>query len=155
MANEIYQSFDSASTLYAFVYRVSDGYIYDVGDAAFEAIGTWNDARAGECDIAMTAIGDLHFADFPVVAAGNYIIQIRLQAGASPDTDDAPLSQGFMNWGGTAEVLPSDIEADIANLDADVALVATDITTLLTHEQTVKTVVPVEQPEETKARIYI
>jgi hypothetical protein len=110
MANEIYQSFDSASVLYALIYRASDGYIYDAGDEAFEAIGTWNDARAEECDIPMTAIGDLHFADFPVVAAGNYILQIRLQAGGSPDTDDIPLAQGFMNWDGTAESLSSDIE---------------------------------------------
>jgi len=90
MANEIYHDYDSASTLYAFVYRQSDGYIYDVGDTAFEAIGTWNDARADQCDIAMTASGDFHMGAFPAVAAGTYYVVIRDQAGANAAIADTP-----------------------------------------------------------------
>lgn len=104
MANEIAWSWDSADTLYAHVFRPSDGYIYDEGDAAFEAIGTWNDTRAGQCDIGMSATADMHFANFPSVAAGTYVIQVKLQAGGSPDTDDVPLAHGAIYWDGSAEI---------------------------------------------------
>lgn len=103
MANEIWHSFDSASTLYALIFRQADQFIYDVGDAAFEAVGTWNDARAGECDVVMSAVNDIHFADFPTVAAGVYYVEIKQQAGGSPDTDDIPVAQGVVYWDGTAE----------------------------------------------------
>jgi len=128
--NEIYQAYDSASVLYALIYKPSNGYIWDTtGTPAFEAVGTWNDARVGDCDIPLTAAGssDMHFADFPagITVAGNYIVQIRVQAGASPDTDDMIISQGFMVWDGTAEVLPSDITADIAAVATTLELVLT------------------------------
>lgn len=103
MANEIHYSYDDTKVLYAIIRRVSDQYIYDVGHTAFEAIGTWNDIRVGECDIAMTASGDNHFANFPAVAAGVYTVQIRERLGASPDTDDTPVAQGEMYWNGTTE----------------------------------------------------
>lgn len=128
MANEIWHSYDSASTLYALVYRPSDGYIYDVGDAAFEAVGTWNDARVGECDIAMSTAGgsDIHLADFPTVAAAVYLVQIRLRVGGSPDTDDPPIAQGFMNWDGTAEINASTLDALIDIIDTNVDTLITD-----------------------------
>lgn len=104
MAGEVIHSSDDADTLYFLVYRPSDGYIYDEGDAAFEAVGTWNDARVGECDNAMTAYGDTHIGNFPTVAAGVYFVQVRLQAGANPDTDDRLVGQGIIYWDGSAEV---------------------------------------------------
>ncbi len=113
MANEIIHSADSADTYYAFVYRISDKFIYDVGDAAFEAIGVWNDARADECDIVMTAVGDVHFADFPTVAAGVYFVTVRKQTGGSPDTDDKTGGQGIMYWDGTAEINTFTLDASI------------------------------------------
>jgi len=106
MSNEIWHSYDSAKVLYAFVIRASDDYIWDVGDTAFEAIGTWNDARADECDIPMTVTaGDYHSVDFPagITTVGVYRVQIREKAGASPDTDDKPVAQGEIYWSGTAE----------------------------------------------------
>jgi MinD-like ATPase involved in chromosome partitioning or flagellar assembly len=75
----------------------------------------------------------MFFGDFPVVAAGNYIVQIRERAGASPDTDDAIISQGQMVWDGTAEVLPSDITADIAALEAKVDIIDTNVDTANTN----------------------
>ena len=74
MANPAYTTivYPAGFTLYAILRRSSDGYIYDVGDAAFEAIGTWNDARVDECDIALTDKGgSFYTATFPTVAAGN------------------------------------------------------------------------------------
>ncbi len=104
MANEIAHGYDSAATIYALVYRFSDKYIYDNDDSAFEALGTWNDARADQCDIPMTAVGDVHFADFPAVAQGLYFVEIREQAGANPDTDDKLIGQGVIGWDGAAEI---------------------------------------------------
>ena len=102
--NEIVHAADSTKTLYALVYDTSTRYIYDVGDTALEAIGTWNDVRAGECDIAMTAVGDAHFANFPTVAHGIYFVVVRIQAGGSPDTDDKETGQGIMYWDGAKEI---------------------------------------------------
>jgi len=104
MSNEINHAADDTKTLYALVYRTSDKYIYDVGDSAFEDIETWNDARADECDIPMTAVGDVHFADFPSVAAGEYFVVIKVQAGESPDSDDKETGQGIMSWNGSSEI---------------------------------------------------
>lgn len=98
MANPTYITivYPSGFTLYATLRRSADGYIYDVGDSAFEAIGTWNDARLDECDIAMTdKSGNFYTATFPTVVAGNYVTIVSLQAGGSPDTTDAIL--GSMN----------------------------------------------------------
>jgi hypothetical protein len=148
MANEIYQSFDSASTLYALVYRPSDGYIWDVGDGAFEAVGTWNDARVDECDVEMAASGDIHFADLPAVDAGRYIVQIRLRAGVSPDTDDTPLAQGMIDWDGVNEVFLSEVSTGISDLEDSIGK-------LVVGQQTVNNVFTVEEPVETRARILI
>ena len=103
MANEIHCPGKNADTYYAFVKRRTDKYIYDVGDTAFEAVGTWNDARIDECDIEMTAEGDTHYADFPVVAAGVYDVEYRKQVGVNPDTDDKAEFISEMHWNGTAE----------------------------------------------------
>lgn len=111
-SNEIWTSYDSAATLYAFIYRQSDRYIWDVGDEAFEALGTWDDARADECDIVMTAVGDIHFANFPIIDAGTYYVQIRLQDGANPDTDDEPVAQGVVHWDGQDEIDWSTLTTD-------------------------------------------
>jgi len=89
MANEIQVSFNDGSTLYAVIKSMA-GLIWDVGDGALEAIGTWNDARADECDIALTAKGaEQYTANMPVLNNGVYVINLYEQAGASPDTDDA------------------------------------------------------------------
>ncbi len=100
MANPDYIIFDypdkaagsSGYTIYAFLRRDSDDYIYDVGDSALEAIGTFNNARADECDIPLTWKNAGHYkATFPTIAVGDYTIQLRLQAGGSPAITDAIL----------------------------------------------------------------
>ncbi len=104
MSNEIVHGADSAKTLYALVYRFTDKFIYDADAGAFETIGTWDDARAAECDIPMTAVGDSHWADFPVVDRGVYFVLIKVQAGGSPDTDDKETGQGVIHWDGQKEI---------------------------------------------------
>ena len=104
MSNEIAHGSDSANTLYAHVYRFADKFIYITASGAFEAVGTWNDARAQATDIPMTAAGDTHFADFPVVAKGVYFVLIKIQAGGAPDTDDLEDGQGVIYWDGAKEI---------------------------------------------------
>lgn len=104
MSNEIAFTYDGSATLYALIRSPDTQYIYDVGDTAMEALGTWNDTRAGECDIVMTASGTLYFADFPALDSGTYLVQIVLQSGASPAADDVVLAQGVMAWDGSQEV---------------------------------------------------
>ena len=141
MANEITHSYDSTLSLYCFVRRVSDQYIYDVGDTAFEALGTWNDARAGECDIVMVASGDTHWADFPAVAAGVYFVEVREKAGANPDTDDRSVAQGVMYWDGTAEITPSTDSADLTTLEAKIDIIDTNVDDLIVDQNKVLNVV--------------
>ena len=102
--NEIAHGADSTKNLYALVYRFSDLFIYDVGDAAYEAVGTWNDARAAECDIPMTPDGDAHFADFPASARGVYFVLIKVRATGVPLASDKETGQGVMYWDGAKEV---------------------------------------------------
>jgi hypothetical protein len=159
VAGEFIHSSDSANTLYFLVYRISDGYIYDVGDTAFEAVGTWNDARVDECDIAMTGIGDAHKGVFPAVAAGVYFVQVRIRAGGSPDTDDRPDGQGVMYWDGTAAIdiytIDTTINDDIIgtagdtleDLSDEIADVAADVTQLILDQNKVLNVV-----DETEAK---
>lgn len=108
MANEIQVSYEDGATLYVTV-RTPAGLIWDVGDGALEAVGTWNDARADECDIALTAKnGEYYTADFPVtIPNGQYIVNLYEQASASPDTDDAWLGGDIINW-------PTDLRIVIA-----------------------------------------
>ena len=121
MANPDYIIFDypdkaagsSGYDTYAFLRRNSDDYIYDVGDEAFESVGTFNDARADECDIALTwKNAGRYKATFPSVAEGNYSIQLRLRAGASPAITDAILGSMAINQL-SSEVLDEAVEGAI------------------------------------------
>jgi len=104
MPNEIAHGADSALNLDAYVYRFSDKHIYSSTNSAYEAIGTWNDARAAECEIAMTPVGDTHFADFPASARGVYFVLIKIRATAVPLASDREVGQGVIYWDGAKEV---------------------------------------------------
>lgn len=104
MSNEIAHGADSAETLDAYVYRFSDKYIYSSTNSAYEAVGTWNDARAQACEIPMTAAGDTHFADFPASARGVYFVLIKKRATGVPLASDRGVGQGVMYWDGAKEV---------------------------------------------------
>jgi hypothetical protein len=116
MANPAYITivYPAGFALYAILRRSADGYIYDVGDAAFEAIGTWNDARVGECDIAMTDKGGgFYTVAFPTVVASNYVTIVFLQAGGSPATTDAIL--GSMSIGEAGRTITHETTTIIRN----------------------------------------
>lgn len=107
MSNEIRVAFQDGYTIYVFV-RDTTGQIYDVGDTAMEAVGAWNDARADECDIALTAKdGELYLGDFPDIANGTYIVEAYIQAGANPDTDDDFIGAEEFDWTGSSKIIIS------------------------------------------------
>lgn len=119
MAGEIAQSYENSGTLYALVFRPSDGYIWDVSSSAFEAVGTWNNTRLDECDIPLSDVnGTMHSADFPagVDDDGDYFVQVLVQIGGSPDlATDWIISQGGIAWANGEEVTFSTIlAADLA-----------------------------------------
>ena len=102
--NEIAHGADSTKVIEAYVYDFATKFIYDVGDAALETIGTWNDARAAECSITMTAVGDAHFADFPTLPRGVYFVLLKVRATGVSLASDKETGQGVMYWDGQKEI---------------------------------------------------
>ena len=92
-------AYEDGHTCKAYLLRITDAKIYDVGDAAFEAIGTWNDARAAECDIAITGHGArLYTFAFPDVAEDvEYMLIITVQAAGAPAITDPILGSSIVN----------------------------------------------------------
>ena len=142
MSREIFQSHIVSDALYALVRRPSDGYIWvpSIGTPAFEALGTWNDARVQACAIAMTPSGDFHYADFPILITEDdaYQVQVRVASGGAGSEAilDWIKSQGQISWSGdTSE------EITLGYL-GDAALFVTEV-------------VPLPESVETRARIYI
>ena len=117
MANELSLEFNDSFNTYALLRLVADNTIWDVGDDALEAIGTWNDARLDECDIVLTARnGDLYTADMPASApVGMYKALYYLRAGGSPAITDGQLSSESFYWDGTNKYIqnPSDYKATV------------------------------------------
>lgn len=174
MANEIYQCYDNAAVLYALIYRQSDSFVFNVGSDAFEAsngelvyydgdvitwegeivtVGDWA-TQILECDIPLVAYGFSHFADFPVVALGSYIVEIRLRAGTTPAIDDVVIGQGFMEWSGTSEITRISLNAKIDVIDAlidtlttNLATANTNISAIILALSKVYNVYPAPQPE--------
>lgn len=112
MANELTVVHLLNKNVYAIIRRRSNAYIWDVGHSALEMIGTWNDARVDECDIALTdKEGGLYAADFPAacITAAIYFVLYFERAGASPDTTDRLIGRSFIVWDGTKEITINDI----------------------------------------------
>ena len=114
MSNEIAHGADSTKQFDAYVSLLSNKYIYDVGDDSLEPVGTWNDARADECNIAMAATGNVHYADFPSsLGAGIYHVLVKERAGANAVIADHERGQGIMYWDGSAEINPFTLDANV------------------------------------------
>lgn len=116
MSNEIQISYEDGKEIYVLIRRASDGYIWDPGTSAFEAVGIWNDARVGECDIPATAYnGELYMVDFPsAIGFGQYIVNAYIRAGASPAVSDEFIGDGIIEWSGSKELSTRKILANKA-----------------------------------------
>lgn len=104
MANEVAHAADSTKTLYFHVYRFIDKFIRSSINSVYEAVGTWNDARAQATDNPMTAAGDAHFGDFPASAKGVYFVVVKEQVTGTQLASDIEVSQGVMYWDGEREI---------------------------------------------------
>lgn len=104
MSNELVVKHSIGVNVYAIIFKKSNNYVWDAGDSALEAAGTWNDARVGECDVPLTDRGaGLYTADFPISTAGTYRILYFERAGGSPDTTDICIGRATIEWSGTSE----------------------------------------------------
>lgn len=108
MANELYANYNASATVYAVVRRKSDGYVWN--GTAFAA---WVDGSIATYDIPLASKGgDLYAADMPAaIAAGTYLVDRYVQAGATPATGDNRLSGYEIYWtGSSVAAAPSDDE---------------------------------------------
>lgn len=119
--------YEDGYTLKAYLLRITDAYIYDVGDSAFEAIGTWDDARAAECDIAITGHGArLYTFDFPDVAEDiEYMLIVTLQAGGTPAITDPVLGSAIVNQRMTLDLASRQnlIDIDLAGAEQHLEII--------------------------------
>jgi len=105
VSSELSVGYSFSKNIYAIVRRRSNGNVWDVGDSALEAAGTWNNARIGECDIALTDKGGGYYTgDFPTACttAATYDIMYYDRAGASPAITDRLIGRSTVVWNGTA-----------------------------------------------------
>jgi len=119
MSNEIKAKFTAnVIDLYACIFNDLKQ-VYDLAGASWV---TWDDPNIDNYDIALSENGGggLYFADFPVIAAGNYTVVVY--QGAKLSTDEV-VGSGVMTWDGTAEVVYSgSVKLSADGLD-DVAIV--------------------------------
>ncbi|MGD2093792.1 MAG: hypothetical protein PVH77_02170 [Phycisphaerales bacterium] len=104
MANEIHIDYTSGNTLYAVVRNSAGEVWYPVGQV-FESWGTGG-RTADDYDISLTdKSGSRYVGDFDVnIPAGEYSVQVFLQAGAGPADGDSLVGGGEIIWSGTGEV---------------------------------------------------
>lgn len=107
MAGEVTTFYTTGLTLYGIVYRPSDGKVWYPAGADWETFGTSSRTTDDYNSIAMTevAAGSTYYrGDFPtaITAAGNYDVQFRLRAGASPANSDIYAGGARIPWTGSA-----------------------------------------------------
>ncbi len=94
----IFASGTAAQTLYAILYRSSDGQAWHVGNAAFEA---FNPAHWTNYAIALTTLGTgavVNTASQPGALSNAFCeVSIHLQAGGNPSISDTLVGEGTIN----------------------------------------------------------
>lgn len=129
MAKEIQSLAATGQTLYAQVFRVTDGAIWNTaGTPAFETYAT---ANIADYDIAMAEAGTAsgyYTGNLPALAAGTYSVVVRVRAGGSPAETDIPVSVGTIHWDGSAVI---DVASVYSRLGAPAgASIAADLVTI-------------------------
>ena len=95
MNTKITTNYPDDNNLYIIVRRKSDAYIR-VGSAdTYEALGTWNDARAVACAVSLTGLGGgIYEVDLVDVVSAELTFIIFLRAGTTPAITDPQLDAG-------------------------------------------------------------
>jgi len=102
MANEIQANYPSSSTLY-FIVRNASGQVWYVAGQTFEDWGGGAGRDMDDYDIAMTdKSGSKYIGNMDTnISAGEYDIQIFIQAGANPVDGDTCLGSDRRFWSGS------------------------------------------------------
>lgn len=129
MAKEIQALAATGQTLYAQVFRVTDGAIWNTaGTPAFETYAT---ANIADYDIAMAEAGTAsgyYTGNLPALVAGTYSVVVRVRAGGAPAETDIPVSVGTIHWDGSAVI---DVASVYSRLGAPAgASIAADLVTI-------------------------
>lgn len=92
-------SYDSGNTVYATIYRKADDKVWDVANTQFD---TWADGDIDDNDLALTDKGsDWYKVAFPTsITAGEYTINVYVQAGGSPAISDPLAGAVSVLWDG-------------------------------------------------------
>ena len=117
MLNQVHISYPYISNTIYIVIRNTVGKVWN--GSAFE---TWADASIENYDIPCTYKGgNLYSAVFPVaITRGYYTIQIVIQSGASPSTDDLPLDGALGYWDADAgNLLPVRVDTLVEYSDGE------------------------------------
>ena len=95
MLNQVHISYPQISNTIYIIIRNTAGKVWN--GTAFE---TWDDANIATYDVACTYKGgNLYSATFPAgISSGYYTIQIVIQSGVSPSTNDLPLDGALGYW---------------------------------------------------------
>jgi hypothetical protein len=137
MANEIVVNRTTGLTLYFVIWRASDMYVYNTASVAsdpndkFEDVGTWNNTRAGQCDISLTekSVTGWYQGNFPVLSAGLYYIRVYEKSGSNPDITDLSMGGIDVIWNGslvitnynliTKDYFDANVPVNFTSLDID------------------------------------
>lgn len=104
MANEIYADYASGNTMYA-VIRNGTGGVWYAAEQAFEDWGTGGHTVSDYSLPLTDKAGSRYVGDFDTrIAAGQYCIQLFVQAGANPADGDAIIASRDIAWTGKGEL---------------------------------------------------
>ena len=126
MANEVPYDITSGETLYHTRFQLN-GDVFVTDGSSDESWGAGGNTAA-DYDVTMPEKGSSghyvgNFDTSNNIAAGEYRVTIRLQAGGNPADSDLRIARGTMYWDGTAEIsiftLDTTIEDDVIGADSD------------------------------------
>jgi hypothetical protein len=137
MANEIHADYASGNTLYAII-RDGTGRVWQAAGEAFEEWGAGGHTVSSYALTLADRGGSRYVGDFdPDVPAGQYRIQLFLQAGASPADGDVLVASRDIVWTGRGELTALTILANKAVHDKDAETIdyydRDNQTVILTH----------------------
>lgn len=128
----IYPYYMTGVNLYVRIRRPADGYVWNVSGAFAGTWETFNTTDTIEHALALVEApaGSYEYeVEFPAgIEAGVFLVEVRLRAGANPETADRVLATGPMQWDGTSEIPLSKIDNKTTNLPADPAAVGSAMT---------------------------
>lgn len=108
MANEIEVHGATGKIFYGLI-RNSAGWVYYPSGGVFQAYNATNYANyATSISFSEQGLTGVYLGNFPLLAGGQYRVDVRKQIGGSPAVSDTAYGTCVMNWSGTAEIFTVD-----------------------------------------------